>query len=163
MLLFLYFLHYYIFLICHIFPSILKLLNPHESPHYFAQITKCSCLFSPCCKKMNTSHTLTHYPSLSSHPPLSLQHYTTSNYQHIHVSFFLQFWVPMSLKCVSYTIAFTTRHEINEFIPDTKPISNYRVSYFRYQPSDSSTLGKFQISKFRHTKCTYLEHVCSAN
>jgi len=69
----------------------------------------------------------------------------------------------MSLKCVSYNTAFTARHEINEFIPDSKPISNYRVSYFRNQPSDSSPLEKLQISKFRHTKCTYLEYVHSAN
>jgi len=66
MLLFLYFLHYYIFLICCTFCSILKLLNPHKSPRYFTQITKCCCLFSPCYKTIHTSHTHTHthYPSL---------------------------------------------------------------------------------------------------
>jgi hypothetical protein len=69
----------------------------------------------------------------------------------------------MSLKYVSYNISFTARHEINEFMPDTKPISNYRMSYFRNQPSDSSPLEKLKISKFGHTKCTYLENVCSAN
>jgi hypothetical protein len=70
----------------------------------------------------------------------------------------------MSLKCVSHNTVFTARHETHEFMPDTKPISSYRVSYFRNKPPDCSPLEKLPISKFRHTKCTYLGYsICSAN
>jgi hypothetical protein len=147
MLLSLYFLHYYIFLICHTFPSIFKLLNPHNSPRFSHKLQNIVACFLLVTKQfIHDTHSHIIPPSFSLSLSLSLS--ATLHYKQLSAQ--TCFFLPSNSGCLCHLNVFLIA-QLSQ--PDMELMNSYQtqnqyqttVSHFRNQPSDSSPLENFKF------------------